>query len=540
MTPQKVTTPIILYPILLGLCFVVPYTGSAFTISELIVRVLYLIFFGVLVYAMYICSRTRPFYILVRRIWKICKSVMTYCFNRIGSFLSSKATVMSELTISLQKSLSIRPAPKREHSSWLIGGSAKLPSMKSRFHSVKSRLLSVATPMRKECPEQDVEEGSPVCTAASSQSPSTAMTYRRGDTKRTSTSSNFSLPPRVGAPMKMKHSTYVKLDAELGRGASKTVWLALDLGSQQKVAWGVVHLAHTSKKEHDRAVSELALLMSNSPYRQKVEKKRFEKNSLEEGQKYLVRLLDMVSTETHLHIITELIKGGNLRRWSQTTGFYPDGRPCTEKDAKNLMKVVTDISHGLAWLHHRNIIHRDVRPENILINTDSTATRIENAVLADMGLFAFSPSVLSEKISIAGRDEYLAPEIVKQMIFDDTAMGVFDVTFSANYSDKVDVWMLGLSIAEIPSNKLPCVNIHRCNSFEQYTEALSYRIREYTDKLNLGDHELITFFDNALRIHPDVRWSSLKCWKIGEHLCSDDDSMSSGARLSRWRIHIIR
>jgi len=347
--------------------------------------------------------------------------------------------------------------------------------------------------------------------------------YARQDSqKRTSLSSNSSLPPRVGAPMKMKHSTYVKLDNELGRGASKTVWLALDLGSQQKVAWGVVHLAHTSKKEHDRAVSELALLMSHSPYRQKVEKKRFEKNSLEEGQKYLVRLLDMVSTETHLHIITELIKGGNFRRWSQTAGFYPDGRPCTAKDATNLMKVVTDISHGLAWLHHRNIIHRDVRPENILINTDSSASRIENAVLADMGLFAFSPSVLSEKISIAGRDEYLAPEIVKQMVFDDTAMGIFDVTFTANYSDKVDVWMLGLSIAEIPSNRLPCVNIHRCNSFEQYTEALAQRIREYTDNLNLGDNELVNFFDNALRINPETRWSSVMCWKTGGGLGETD------------------
>lgn len=431
MANLKVTEPIFVYPILLGLFLVVPYTGAPFTISDLGWRILYLIYVGILVYAIFICSKTRTFHTLVRRIWKICKGLAAYCLGRIRSFLSSKATVMSELKISLQ-SLTIRP---------------------------------VATPMRKDAPEQDVEEGSPVCMSAQS-SVNTDTTYRRQNSqKRTSVSSNFSLPPQVGAPMKMKHSTYVKLDVELGRGASKTVWLALDLGSQQKVAWGVVHLAHTSKKEHDRAVSELALLMSNSPYRQKVEKKRFEKNSLEEGQKYLVRLLDMVSTETHLHIITELIKGGNLRRWSQTTGFYPDGRPCTKKDAKNLMKVVTDISHGLAWLHHRNIIHRDVRPENILINTDSSASRIENAVLADMGLFAFSPSVLSEKISIAGRDEYLAPEIVKQMVFDDTAMGIFDVTFTANYSDKVDVWMLGLSIAEIPSNRLPCVNIHRCNSF---------------------------------------------------------------------------
>jgi len=490
MAPLKVTVPVVVYPILLGLLLVVtPYTGSPFTIGDIGWRILYMAYVLILIYVLVVCSKTRTFHTLVRRLCKVCPPPRV--LDRLG-----RLKVMSGLRNSLQN-LSMRP---------------------------------VATPMRRDgAADLDVEEGSPVCMSSMNKYPTATSlstsepSYARQDSqKRTSLSSNSSLPPRVGAPMKMKHSTYVKLDNELGRGASKTVWLALDLGSQQKVAWGVVHLAHTSKKEHDRAVSELALLMSHSPYRQKVEKKRFEKNSLEEGQKYLVRLLDMVSTETHLHIITELIKGGNFRRWSQTAGFYPDGRPCTAKDATNLMKVVTDISHGLAWLHHRNIIHRDVRPENILINTDSSASRIENAVLADMGLFAFSPSVLSEKISIAGRDEYLAPEIVKQMVFDDTAMGIFDVTFTANYSDKVDVWMLGLSIAEIPSNRLPCVNIHRCNSFEQYTEALAQRIREYTDNLNLGDNELVNFFDNALRINPETRWSSVMCWKTGGGLGETD------------------
>eukprot|EP00397_Hematodinium_sp_SG-2012_P013369 GEMP01013572.1.p1 GENE.GEMP01013572.1~~GEMP01013572.1.p1 ORF type:complete len:480 (+),score=64.35 GEMP01013572.1:234-1673(+) len=381
-------------------------------------------------------------------------------------------------------------------------------SLRNYFSSAAKLLRPVATPLRRDLfGLPDVEEGTDglVSGKGSLQKPrcmSRLGSYDHGISK-------------IGQPLKMKHSTYIRLDEELGRGASKTVWLAVDLTNDKRVAWSMVHTAHQSKKENERAVSELSLLMSHSPYRNKVEGIRPAEGTIEAGQERLVRLLDMHPSDTHLHIITELIDGGNLRRWSAQNGLV-QGRELEYQDIDDLCKVANNISHGLAWLHQHKIIHRDVRPENILVKLfpGSDSTRIKSAVLADMGLFAFSPEHLSDKLSIAGRDEYLSPEIVKQMVYDDTAMGLFDITFTAIYTNKVDVWMLGLSIAEIPTNQLPSVNIHRCSCFEQYTSALEQRIDSTLRIMGYEAHPLHNFLRNALVVNPVYRWDSRDLWEV--------------------------
>lgn len=373
----------------------------------------------------------------------------------------------------------------------------------------------VATPLRPRelfaLPDPDVEEGTDGMTdPVAPLTPTTRSRLGAQDTNKVAW---------IGKPMKMRHSTYIRLDEELGRGASKTVWLAQDINNENRVAWSMVHMAHQSKKENGRAISELALLMSHSPYRKKREGQKAPKEgTIEAGEERLVRLLDMQPSDTHLHIITELIDGGSLRRWSMETGL-PKERSPVRQDMDDLCKVANHISHGLAWLHQHQIIHRDVRPENILIKLfpGSDSTRIQSAVLADMGLFAFSPAHLSEKISIAGRDEYLAPEIVRQMVFDDTAMGLYDVKFSANYCSKVDVWMLGLSIAEIPTGQLPSVNIHRCTDFSQYTDVLEQRIECNLRNMGFEDHPLNAFFRHALVVDPDLRSDSASLWELLQH-----------------------
>jgi len=363
----------------------------------------------------------------------------------------------------------------------------------------------VGTPQKREVFVHDVEEGA-------TDEPSPLLT----PTTMSRLGAQENKLSWIGKPMQMKHSTYIRLDEELGRGASKTVWLAQDLNNEKRVAWSMIHMAHLSKKENGRAISELALLMSHSPYRKKREgSKTADEGTLEAGEERLVRLLDMMEGDTHIHVITELIDGGSLRRWSIESGLAK-GRPAIKQEMDDLCKVANHISHGLAWLHQHHIIHRDVRPENILIKLfpGSDSTRIQSAVLADMGLFSFCPVQLNEKISIAGRDEYLAPEIVRQMIFDDTTKDLFDIKFSANYCSKVDVWMVGLCIAEIPTNQLPSINLHRCSDFAQYTDALEQRIEGTLRKMGYEDHALHSFLRGALVIDPVHRAGSAELWEM--------------------------
>ncbi|XP_026765197.2 cAMP-dependent protein kinase catalytic subunit alpha-like [Galleria mellonella] len=85
---------------------------------------------------------------------------------------------------------------------------------------------------------------------------------------------------------------------------------------------------------------------------------------------------------------------------------------------------------ALEYLHHCSIIHRDVKPENILINESGYIK------LADFG---FSKIVKSRTWTICGTPEYLAPEIV----------------MSKGYSYPVDWWALGVLIYEMNAGYPP-------------------------------------------------------------------------------------
>ncbi|KAM3968002.1 cAMP-dependent protein kinase catalytic subunit alpha [Aphomia sociella] len=85
---------------------------------------------------------------------------------------------------------------------------------------------------------------------------------------------------------------------------------------------------------------------------------------------------------------------------------------------------------ALEYLHHCCVIHRDVKPENILIN-DSGYIK-----LADFG---FSKIVKSRTWTLCGTPEYLAPEII----------------MSKGYSYAVDWWSLGVLIYEMSAGYPP-------------------------------------------------------------------------------------
>lgn len=77
--------------------------------------------------------------------------------------------------------------------------------------------------------------------------------------------------------------------------------------------------------------------------------------------------------------------------------------------------------HGLGYVHAHLIIHRDIKPDNVLLSR-------ENALkISDFGLSTSVPSAAHRITSICGTPKYQAPEIIRK----------------TGYSFPVDIWAVG-------------------------------------------------------------------------------------------------
>ena len=92
-----------------------------------------------------------------------------------------------------------------------------------------------------------------------------------------------------------------------------------------------------------------------------------------------------------------------------------------------------DIAYGLRFLHSKNIIHRDVKPENILMTADY---RIK---LADFGVSKMVNECFTQAHTSIGTLTYMSPEVY----------------LHRPYNKKCDIWALGLILYEVAMMKYP-------------------------------------------------------------------------------------
>lgn len=101
-------------------------------------------------------------------------------------------------------------------------------------------------------------------------------------------------------------------------------------------------------------------------------------------------------------------------------------------------KIALDMAQGLAHLHSRKIVHRDLKSENILLNSE------ERAKIADFGLaklrVEISSSTSRSTNKIVGSTRWRAPELFKRPVV---------------YTPQSDVYSLGMLLWELASRKAP-------------------------------------------------------------------------------------
>ena len=99
----------------------------------------------------------------------------------------------------------------------------------------------------------------------------------------------------------------------------------------------------------------------------------------------------------------------------------------------SFFSIAGDVANGMAYIHFNSMLHRDLKPGNVLLDAHWVAK------IADFGTVFDSTKPMSKGGDIQGTPPYMAPEIVK--------MGTYD--------KPVDVWAFGCMLAHMASKRPP-------------------------------------------------------------------------------------
>ncbi|KAK9359855.1 kinase-like domain-containing protein [Lipomyces starkeyi] len=206
------------------------------------------------------------------------------------------------------------------------------------------------------------------------------------------------------------HLLYNK-KGKVGQGASGSVYVAAPLQPQMssrynKVAIKQMDLASQPRKE--LIVNEI-LVMKESQHPN------------------IVNFLDAYLREpSDLWVVMEYMEGGALTDIIESN---------TLTEAQ-IATICFETCKGLQHLHHKNIIHRDIKSDNVLLDSHG------NVKITDFGFCAKLTDQKNKRATMVGTPYWMAPEVVKQK----------------EYGAKVDIWSLGIMAIEMIESEPPYLN----------------------------------------------------------------------------------
>lgn len=154
-----------------------------------------------------------------------------------------------------------------------------------------------------------------------------------------------------------------------------------------------------------------------------------------------------------------------------------------------IKKALTEILQALAYLHDRGIIHRDIKPQNILMH------RQNNQWIVKIGDFGLARQAADSRLSskLLGTVEYIAPEQL-----DPTQFGK-----NGKLSTNVDLWGFGVIVAEVFTGESPFGNRNEGNTHEQVMfNILKKDISEHIAQVSAPYKDMIAW---CLRKHAEDR-----------------------------------
>lgn len=203
---------------------------------------------------------------------------------------------------------------------------------------------------------------------------------------------------------------YAKLE-KVGEGTYGVVYKARDVNTGRIVALKKIRLEAEDEGVPSTAIREISLL-----------------KELKDDN--VVALLDIVHADSKLYLVFEFLDM-DLKKYMETVNSKNGNRGL---DKQLIKKFTYQLLAGLRYCHGHRILHRDLKPQNLLIDTN------ENLKLADFGLaraFGIPLRTYTHEVVTLW---YRSPEVL---------LG------SRHYSTAIDMWSVGCIVAEMVMHGQP-------------------------------------------------------------------------------------
>ncbi|KAG2234216.1 hypothetical protein INT48_001935 [Thamnidium elegans] len=235
--------------------------------------------------------------------------------------------------------------------------------------------------------------------------------------------------PSVSEYMRLSHTNQSTTEVQwirgklIGKGSFGRVYLAFNVGTGEVIAVKQVEIPQTAsdlRSEHQNDMVE-------SLYQEIMMLRDLDHENIVQ---YLGYGLD--DTEGMINIFLEYVSGGSVASRLALHGAFDE----------YLTRYFTrQICSGLAYLHSKNILHRDIKAANILVEADGICK------ISDFGLSKKNDydEVYDQnsRMSLRGSVYWMAPEVVK----------------NEPYSAKVDIWSLGCTVIEMLTGQRPWLSL---------------------------------------------------------------------------------
>jgi eukaryotic-like serine/threonine-protein kinase len=199
-----------------------------------------------------------------------------------------------------------------------------------------------------------------------------------------------------------------ELEEVVGHGGMSTVYKAHDSLLERNVA---VKVLHQQYNEDDDFVERF---------------KREARSVAQLQHPNIVTVIDRGEEAGRQYIVFEFIDGENLKELVVRKGRL---------DLRNALEIALEVAHGLAFAHDHGLVHRDVKPQNVLLNGDGGAKVTDFGIARSLDV----DNGVTQTGTILGTSNYIAPEQASGQPVD----------------AHTDVYSLGIVLYEMLTGELP-------------------------------------------------------------------------------------